>query len=147
MPTPTTDADLRYVYFIEAVGLNRVKIGIAKDPRRRLGDLQVGSPVILRLMSVFLVDEPAEWERGFHRRYADHHVTGEWYNMSKDLRAIAESGFQPGDQIRFVSSRYKPTQKPLLHLRKRPYETVDKFLGRLQKLCEAKGCDVIDWAA
>ena len=41
-------SDDTQVYFLEAIGLNRIKIGSSVDPPKRLSSLQTGSPVPLR---------------------------------------------------------------------------------------------------
>src|SRR5262245_44385141 len=45
----SSDAPTSWVYFIEAVGLNKVKIGTSDNPEDRLRQLATGSPVPLKI--------------------------------------------------------------------------------------------------
>jgi hypothetical protein len=79
------------VYFIHAVGLDRIKIGYSsRDPRWRLHCMETGSPDELRLLG---------WVRGtrtlemqLHDRFAASRVRREWFQASPELWAyIAEN--------------------------------------------------------
>ncbi|RSU57578.1 hypothetical protein DAH51_09925 [Sphingobium yanoikuyae] len=84
-----------HVYFI---GGDRglVKIGIAKDVRRRLHSLQIGNPAPLRLLAS--VAGNAALEAHYHRTFADTRVRGEWFRrsaaMTKEINRIA--ALRPG---------------------------------------------------
>jgi hypothetical protein len=67
------------VYFIEAIGTNRVKIGHAEDPEKRLAELQTASPFDLQLLFSFPGDEALEAQ--YHAKYAHLRVrpNGEWF--------------------------------------------------------------------
>jgi hypothetical protein len=69
-----------YVYFILGEKTNRVKIGHAADPWKRIKDLQVGSPDTLSMLLVtsYAVDVLAA-ESYFHKRFAQNHFHGEWF--------------------------------------------------------------------
>ncbi len=73
------------VYFVEAVGLERIKIGTTTHLARRLSSLRVASPVPLRLV----FDEPGgeDREAALHDRFDDYRVTGEWFEFSGALRS------------------------------------------------------------
>lgn len=81
-----------FVYFIEATGLDRVKVGVARDPRKRLAELQVGSAVELRLIKAVPGDREIEYE--LHRRWREHRTIGEWFVLAaiaKDIEAWGAS--------------------------------------------------------
>lgn len=61
-----------------------VKIGKAKNIRKRVGDLQVAHPVKLRLLAV-LSDNPAD-ENAFHRSWKQWRTHGEWFELSREIR-------------------------------------------------------------
>lgn len=63
-----------------------IKIGLAKDPSKRLGDLQVGCPDQLVLLAVG--DLPNAAEKAFHRRLDAHHVRGEWFMPTDEVMAV-----------------------------------------------------------
>ena len=65
------------IYVISAVGTEYVKIGIAKNPIKRMNDLQIGVPMLLVLIAV--ADWPHAMEKRIHRVLADHRVRGEWF--------------------------------------------------------------------
>jgi hypothetical protein len=80
-----------YVYFIQAntPQWQRVKIGRAKNIEARMTELQIGSPVYLKLLgkikaqslrhSIFL-------EGALHKTFDAYHVSGEWFRLSAPLR-------------------------------------------------------------
>ena len=73
-----------YIYFIEAVGTDKVKIGIAKDPEERLKQLQTGSSVKLRLMDS--IGAYANEEKKLHLKFKDLRHSGEWFFLTKELK-------------------------------------------------------------
>jgi hypothetical protein len=72
-----------YVYFIKAEGLNRVKIGISKEPQERLKQLQTGSPIKLSLMAFTPGD--IELERSLHNKFSHIICDGEWFHLTLEL--------------------------------------------------------------
>jgi len=72
------------VYFVEATGLDLVKIGFARNVAARLADLQCASPVTLRLLGT--VPGGIEVERFFHKDLAEYRVRGEWFALNDRLR-------------------------------------------------------------
>lgn len=78
-----------FVYFIEAVGLGRVKIGKAVDPDNRICQLQTGSPVPLRLLGKTPGGHPLE--RKLHEEFHGARIDGgEWFHLTKELRSYIE---------------------------------------------------------
>lgn len=73
-----------YVYFIEAKDSGCVKIGWAKDPQERLGQLQCGCPYELRLLH----HEPGSRldEGKAHRLYKELWIRGEWFRLDGVLK-------------------------------------------------------------
>jgi hypothetical protein len=80
---------VRYVYFIRGEGTGLVKIGVADDPRTRLRDLSIGSPVALTLLGQTPGNEAIE--RALHKRFAALRAHGEWFRETHELASfIAE---------------------------------------------------------
>lgn len=78
------------VYFIQTVcPTGFVKIGIALNPKHRLGDLQMSCPYELRLLAWISGGEAKE--RELHARFNNAHVRGEWFRPTGDLMAYVES--------------------------------------------------------
>lgn len=70
------------VYFIGG-DTGAIKIGIARDPERRLATLQCGSPIKLRIMA----SGPGSHhdERTLHARFAEHRLHGEWFSPAPEI--------------------------------------------------------------
>lgn len=65
----------QYVYFID--GGELLKIGTAKNVSERLRNLQVGSPVKLRLIKK--IDGGRKEEKKIHKIFSDLKTHGEWF--------------------------------------------------------------------
>lgn len=91
------------VYFIRADESGLIKIGRARDVRKRFSALQTGSAERLTLLGV-IRDRDAEWlERWLHSEFAHARVRGEWFSMCSGLQhVITEHALTPeeDDQIR-----------------------------------------------
>ncbi len=78
------------IYFIEAEGLDRVKIGLCTgDPSFRVSNLQTGSPVRLRLLAQSKGDSRAE--RALHKQFESLRIHGEWFHLEGALLAHIQS--------------------------------------------------------
>jgi hypothetical protein len=81
-----------YVYFIQAGRTNGlVKIGYAKDPEKRMADLQIGSSLPLRLIYKIKVSglaEARDKERYFHLKFARQRAHGEWFYCARHLKRM-----------------------------------------------------------
>lgn len=93
------------VYVIEAPDVERVKVGWSFKPQLRLVNLQVSSPVALRLRFVAEIgllgdrslhaalyeqgDRAAQAERLAHEQLRDHRLHGEWFACGWDTAAEA----------------------------------------------------------
>jgi DNA-directed RNA polymerase subunit RPC12/RpoP len=74
---------LSWVYFIEAVGLNKIKIGTSDDPEKRLRELATGSAVPLRILAK--MQGNVELETTLHRRFEHLRFDREWFHATKEL--------------------------------------------------------------
>lgn len=61
-----------------------VKAGIAKNPKGRLGNLQIGSPFDLKLLKTFMTITPRWDERRLHFLWKDYEVRGEWFKVKQE---------------------------------------------------------------
>lgn len=71
------------IYFIRSP--NAVKIGMAKDPHRRLMVLQTSHPDELELVATCEGGRALEAE--YHARFAEHRVRGEWFQPASPILA------------------------------------------------------------
>lgn len=72
-----------FVYIVRQAASDLIKIGKAKDVRRRLSQLQVGNPSKLELLYVVPTDSPHTailLEASLHRRADPGAVRGEWFS-------------------------------------------------------------------
>jgi len=74
------------VYFIEAVGLDVVKIGYARDIDERLRKLAPGCPAPLRLLGV-MPGGPST-EHHLHTALYSLRAHGEWFRRGPEMEAI-----------------------------------------------------------
>jgi hypothetical protein len=85
LETPSEDAvGGTFIYFIEAVGQDRIKIGKADNPESRLRQLQTGSAVELRLLGA--VADNASREAETHAVFSSERIQGEWFHATPRLR-------------------------------------------------------------
>jgi hypothetical protein len=73
------------VYVIRAETLRLVKIGFTNNSLKRRGEMQVGSPDILTLQTVFTTDDPQWWEKTLHERFQHLRSHGEWFRPDDDM--------------------------------------------------------------
>lgn len=86
--TPITD-DAEFVYFIQAGDDGPVKIGITRDPKKRLSYLQVGNHLPLRLIGLWPAADSEE-EAFLHSYLEGERIRGEWYKPTTAVLDMAE---------------------------------------------------------
>lgn len=75
------------VYFIQgADGTGPIKIGYAKDPKKRLAEIQRMSPVLLTILNA--IEGDRKREGAIHRHFADLRLFGEWFKATDALLAF-----------------------------------------------------------
>ncbi|MEU6365733.1 GIY-YIG nuclease family protein [Streptomyces sp. NPDC046931] len=77
-PKPKATAPKPHTYLVAADGTHLVKIGIAKDPMRRLKEHQTGQPMELHL----LWSVAGNYESDLHVHFAAYRVRGEWFDLT-----------------------------------------------------------------
>src|SRR5262245_55349967 len=83
-----------YVYFIEAAGSRRIKIGWSATPWKRIAELSTACPFPLELLKVTY--GARQTERWWHHKYDDLRVHLEWFKAAPRLRkAIALTADAP----------------------------------------------------
>jgi predicted GIY-YIG superfamily endonuclease len=81
---------MKYIYLIQSLEEGYYKIGISKNPTKRLQQLQTGNASSLKLIDIYYTDFADKIERALQRRYAHLHKEGEWF----DLSITEEVGFK-----------------------------------------------------
>lgn len=89
-----------FVYFIQAFGekqLRQIKIGSSRNPTARLAELQVGSPVKLKLLGTVKCkseQHARSVERLAHNIFHKQRRRGEWFRLSEkhyaQIRSLIE---------------------------------------------------------
>lgn len=80
-----------YVYLAEAEGTNKYKIGISKNPKKRIDSLQVGNGEKLVLIKEFKTKHNFVLESALHRNFSSKHVVGEWFELTEqDVKGFLE---------------------------------------------------------
>ena len=67
------------IYFIKAAN-KYVKIGVSKDPHKRLKELQTGNPLPLKL--ILTMPGSFDTEKALHDYFKSARVEGEWFRLS-----------------------------------------------------------------
>lgn len=84
-----------FIYFLEAVGADRIKIGHSLDVAKRRLELRTGCPFDLLLLAT--VDGGVTDETKMHKRFASARVMradggrSEWFRATPDLREFIAS--------------------------------------------------------
>lgn len=71
------------IYFIQAEPNGRIKIGRSNSPEKRLANMQVGSPVKLKLIGT--KNGGLAEEKHMHVVFSSHWSHGEWFEPAKEL--------------------------------------------------------------
>jgi hypothetical protein len=86
VPTEELPEPPDHVYFIQAGIDGPIKVGMSRDPARRLITLQGANPAELTLLAV--VEGNRDDERAIHERFSDCRIRGEWFEPTPELLAF-----------------------------------------------------------
>ena len=111
MSVPTTSGIAKadreahsWVYFVEAVGLDLIKIGYALDLEKRFTNLMTSSPAALSLLGVLPGGPRREME--IHDQLAAHRAHGEWFRKVPEVMAVVATA-EMHDWQRWLNQRAK----------------------------------------
>lgn len=94
---------MTYLYFISNERQKVVKIGIAKNPEKRLKTFQTAhyeKLIILKVVSVSNRTLAFQLETALHQKFQKYHIRGEWFKLTPTLFRFIEN-FQE-DRISLV---------------------------------------------
>ena len=117
------------VYLIRAGEAGPVKIGHAKNPRRRLAGFQCHHHETLVLLRTIAGAQPEE--AALHRYSADLRIRGEWFRFSPEMLSVDVANLMPAGISRVIRQ-----VKPLS-----PAALIIKALGGKAVVAEATGSD------
>ncbi len=92
------------VYFVRELRDGHIKIGVSQEIRRRLSQLQTGSPCELALMGWLESQDDFGLERDLHREYSAKRLRGEWFSINQDdvlKQLVRHQGFIPKNDNSF----------------------------------------------
>ena len=93
------ESELTYIYFIKEYKIIReienglkytknIKIGHAKNPIRRVAEIQTGCPNLLHID--VCIKSTVEAEKIIHNFFCDEHIRGEWFKESESLKEFTD---------------------------------------------------------
>ena len=72
---------MKFVYLIRGNN-GKYKIGIAKEPKKRLKQLQTGNSDVLTIIETYQSENASKIESTLHNRYSYLRNAGEWFDLS-----------------------------------------------------------------
>jgi DNA-binding XRE family transcriptional regulator len=103
------------VYFLKAE--NRIKIGFATNPSKRIASIQTSSP--FKLDVVLIIDGNFETEQNLHKMFREYRHTGEWFEFVEPIKKFIEDNLDSDRRYEcgFGASELQGNQQ-ILSLRK-----------------------------
>ena len=74
-----------FVYAIREVDTGNIKLGISKDPEKRIKYLQIGNSSELELIGMFKAENGFKDERMIHDKNSGKKIRGEWFHEGVDM--------------------------------------------------------------
>lgn len=90
------DVTFLYVIYCEHRDGVHIKIGISKNPQKRLKQLQTGNISTLKLfrtLTCFSKFQAAIIEKHLHNRFSDKRSNGEWFHYDKEMKQYFDKYF------------------------------------------------------
>jgi hypothetical protein len=72
-----------FVYLIQGEN-NRCKIGVSKDPKRRLSELKRASSEDHKMLFFYFVDNPYAIEKSLHESFSSMRTHSEWFELNDE---------------------------------------------------------------
>ena len=72
---------MKYIYLIQSLEEGYYKIGVSKNPTKRIQQLQTGNSSPLKLIEVYQSEQADKVERILQRRYSHLNKEGEWFDL------------------------------------------------------------------
>ena len=73
---------MKYIYLIQSIEEGYYKIGVSKNPNKRIVQLQTGNSSPLVLIDTYQTEHADKIERALQRRYSHLKKKGEWFALS-----------------------------------------------------------------
>ncbi len=85
------------IYFLKAN--DKVKIGYADDPMKRIPAIQISSPY--RLAVLLIIDGNYNKESELHDRFEKHRSIGEWFNFEEPIKTFIKENLESDRRYEF----------------------------------------------
>ena len=72
---------MKYIYLIQSLETGYYKIGISKNPNKRIETLQTGNSSPLKLIITYQSEFSSQIEKTLHRKYLLFQKVGEWFDL------------------------------------------------------------------
>lgn len=72
----------KYVYLLQSLENGYYKIGVSKNPQKRIDQLQTGNSSKLKIKYVYLTEIPFKLEKSIKNYFSPNKKKGEWYDLS-----------------------------------------------------------------
>jgi hypothetical protein len=99
-----------YVYVIKTVDAPRCKIGKARNPERRLSELQTGNPMKLELLACIKCKSDAHAlsiEKVAHRAFRGDSKRGEWFQYSGAIQRFVATAKRASEQAEAAAVNHR----------------------------------------
>lgn len=101
---------LECVYVVEAISLDRMKVGWTRSPIRRLQQIQLHCPVPIRLLAI--IPGGRKVESIMHWQVRDLQVVSEWFELTDHIReqlvGMREKWADKWNQVAWAMEHYPP---------------------------------------
>jgi len=95
----------KYVYLISDINTYTYKIGISKNPEKRIKSLQTGNEKLLKIIHKVPCENYNEVETALHNQYKFLKINGEWFELSKnDVEKFPESCKKIDENFKIIKS-------------------------------------------
>jgi len=71
-----------YIYFLQIKETNKYKIGVSKDPKRRLADISSSIPFDLNVLAINEINNPYKIEQDIIDEFKNYLIKNEWFELS-----------------------------------------------------------------
>lgn len=72
---------MKFIYLIQSIETGFYKIGISKNPNKRIESLQTGNSSELKLITSYQTEFASQIEKTLHRKYLPCQKVGEWFDL------------------------------------------------------------------
>lgn len=116
------------VYFIKAN--DRIKIGYANDPSKRIQEIQTSSPFYLEVL--LIIDGSYSKERELHKKFQEFRKVGEWFELSEPIKEFISSLSEQDRKYEFgFDDKEFDGDQQILNIRRRHKLSLDDCGKRL----------------